>query len=420
VSEGGRETGVAEHLFRHEAGRITAALVRVLGLHNLDLAEEVTQDTLLRALEVWQLGVPDDPAGWLIRVARNRAIDVIRRERAFRRFAPDLTRLLESEWMLAPTVDDAFFAHEIRDAQLCVMFCCAHPSLPPPAQVAVMLKTLCGFSVGESAHAFLVPETTIEKRLSRAYAELRTHRNFLDAVTGPHVPERLASVHASLYLLFNEGYHGSHPEHAVREELCGEAMRLCALLAEHPAGDVPRTHALFALFCFHAVRLGTRTDASGALQLLAEQDRSRWDRALIARGEASLSRASTGNELSAYHVEAAIAACHATAASFADTDWRSIVNLYDVLLRIRPSAVVALNRAIAVGYADGPAFGLDAIDALARETSLAAYPFLDAARGDFLRALGRTAEAHASFERAIARARNDAERELLARKLRGG
>jgi RNA polymerase sigma-70 factor (ECF subfamily) len=281
-----------------------------------------------------------------------------------------------------------------------------------------MLKTLCGFSVGEIAHAFLVPETTVEKRLARAHAELRTHRDFLDAATGPRLSERLASVQAALYLLFNEGYHGSHPEHAVREDLCGEAMRLCALLAEHPAGDEPRTHALLALFCFHAARLATRTDGSGALVLLAEQDRGLWDAVLVARGEQSLSRAATGDALSAYHVEAAIASCHAAAPSFAETDWRAIVDLYDVLLRIRPSVVVALNRAIAVGYADGPARGLEALDAIARESSLSAYPFLDAARGDFLRALGRADEAGAAFRRAIARARNGAERALLERKLR--
>ena len=341
-------------------------------LHNVELAEDVVQDTLCQALDVWKYGgVPNDPVAWLIRAARNRAVDVIRRERAFRKFSPDLTQLLESEWTLARTVDEAFFPGEIRDDQLRMMFCCAHPSLPPDAQIAVILKILCGFGVGEIANAFLVSESTIEKRLSRAYSELRVRDNFLTVVEASQLDGRLGAVQSALYLLFNEGYHGSHPEHAVREELCGEAMRLGMLVAEHPVGDVPTTRALLALFCFHAARLSTRVDTNGALQLLADQDRSRWNRTLIAQGESWMATAATGEELSGYHVEAAIASCHVSAPSFEQTDWQSIVRLYDVLLTIRPSAVVALNRAIALGHAHGATEGLRALDAIAGEPALA-------------------------------------------------
>src|SRR5258706_14757989 len=261
-----------------------AALTRILGTHNLPLAEDVVQDVLVQALEVWKFHPPpDNPAAWLMRTARNRAIDLIRRERTRRRFAPDLQHFLDSEWLLVPTVE-AHLGGEIKDDLLRMMFSCCPPSLPAEAQVALILKILCGFSVAEIASAFLSTPAAIEKQLQRGKKILQESPSLFETT---RLEQRMESVHEALYLLFNEGYHGSREP--VREELCHEAIRLAVLLAEHPAG-AGRTDALVALMCFHAARLPARVDDGGCLVLLEAQDRSRWDRALIARGWQYLKR----------------------------------------------------------------------------------------------------------------------------------
>ena len=407
-----------EHLFRRESGRMVAALTRIFGVHNLALAEDVVQDAFCRALEVWNVrGVPDNPSAWLMAAAKNRALDVVRRERTARTFAPEVGRLLETEWTIAPIVDEAFAAHAIRDEQLRMMFSCCHPRLPEDAQVALVLNILCGFGAAEIAGAFLTGRAAIEKRISRGKKILAGSKRLFD-LADAEFTSRLSAVRRALYLLFNEGYHGASAESAVRVELCGEAIRLTLLLLEHPPAAAPETCALAALMCLHAARLPARLDSSGELSALLDQDRSRWDAGLVAQGLALLERSASGRELTAYHVEAAIAAAHAGASSVDETDWGSIVSLYDHLMTIAPSPVVALNRAIAIAQRDGAERGLDALHVIADRDRLARYPFYPAALGELELRRGNPDAARAHFSAALALARNPTERRFLEKRLR--
>ena len=404
------------HLFRHESGRLVAALTRVFGVHNLALAEDVVQEALCRALEVWKLrGVPDNPSAWLMRTAKNQAVDVLRRERTARTFAPELSRLLESEWTFRPTIEAAFGPHAIQDDELRMMFSCVDPSLPEEAQVALILHILCGFSVAEIANAFLSSEAAIEKRISRAKKVLAAAQRLFELQSSEDFHARLSAVQRALYLLFNEGYHGS--AQLVRVELCHEAMRLGTLLRDHPLASTPATHALLALMCLHAARLPSRVDESGSLSLLSDQDRSLWEPGLIAEGQRMLELSATGEQLSEYHVEAAIAWCHAAAPSARDTNWAQIVSLYDTLLKLRPSPVIALGRAIAVAQLAGPEQGLEALRAIPGRDRLQSYPFYPIALGEFELQCGRHARALKHFNTALPLARNAAEQRFIAQRI---
>ena len=410
--------GLDEHLFRREAGRMVATLTRIFGVHNLALAEDVVQDAFCRALEVWKFrGVPHNPAAWLMATAKNRALDVLRRDRTVRNFAPELGRLLESEWTLVPAVEEQFEPHAIRDDELRMMFSCCHPKLTEEAQVALILHILCGFSVDEVAGAFVSSHAAMEKRITRAKKVLARSKKLFDIVRGEDFTVRLPAVHRALYLLFNEGYHGASHESAVRTELCGEAMRLAGLLREHPPASTPATFALGALMCLHAARLPARLDSSGDLRSLFDQDRSRWDVGLVAEGQRLLDLSAAGPVLTEYHVEAAIAWVHATAHEAGDTDWNTIVSLYDKLLVIRPSPVVALNRAIAIAERDGPQRGLEEIHAIADSDRLVHYPFFHAALGEFELRSGRHETARDHFRRALAVARNTMERQFFEHRI---
>ncbi len=405
------------HFFRRESGRIVAALTRIFGGRNLALAEDVAQDSFCRALEVWKLrGVPDNPSAWLLTTAKNRAIDLVRRERTARTFAPEVGRLLETEWTLEPLLDEAFEPTQVRDAELRMMFSCCHPKLPEPAQLALILNVLCGFGAGEIASAFLTGRAAIEKRISRGKKVLASSPN-LFALTDADFKLRLSTVRRALYLLFNEGYHSASSEAAARVELCDEAMRLTALLREYTPAATPVTNALGALMYLHAARLPARVDSAGDLSALVDQDRSRWDASLIAEGLVLFERSAQGAELSEYHVEAAIAAAHAGAVSLAATDWPLIVSLYDRLLTLAPSPVVALNRAIAIGQRDGAARGLAELGSIPNQERLARYPFYAAALAEFELSLGNRAAALTQFRLAHALARNDAERRFLQKRL---
>lgn len=409
---------LSEHLFRREAGRLVAALTRIFGVHNLTLAEDVVQDAFCRALEVWKVrGIPDNPAAWLMSVAKHRALDIVRRERTARTFAPELSRVLESEWTLAPAVEEAFAGSTIRDEQLRMMFSCCDPRLPHHVQVALVLNILCGFGAGEIASAFLVSRAAMEKRIARGKKTLAASRRLFDLSDTEFGP-RLSAVRRALYLLFNEGYHGASAEAAVRTELCAEAIRLAMLLTEAPQTAVPETVALAALMHLHAARLPARLDATGGLNPLLEQDRTRWNLQLVGRGLELLDRSATGSSISAYHVEAAIAAVHATAASLDETNWDAIVGLYDRLLTIEPSPIVALNRAIAIGQRDGPDEGLAALQSVDRGNRLKRYPFYHATLGDFELRRGNPSAARQYFRAAAAMARNDTERRFLERRVR--
>ena len=397
---------------------MVAALTHIFGVHNLALAEDVVQDAFCRALEVWKFrGVPENPAAWLMATAKNRALDILRRERTARTFEPELSRLLQSEWTLAPTVEELFAVNAIKDDLLRMMFSCCQPRLPEQAQVALVLHILCGFSVGEVASAFVSTHAAMEKKISRAKKMLAASKRLFDITAPADFSARLPAVHRALYLLLNEGYHGASAEFTVRAELCHEAMRLTAILREHPLGATPATYALTALMCLSTARLPSRVDASGNLNALFDQDRSRWDQRLVAEGLRFLDLSATGSELTEYHVEAAIASVHARAQLAEDTDWNAIVSLYDTLMRIRPSPVVALNRAIAVAQTEGPERGLEEIFSIPNVDRLARYPFYSAALGEleFRRRSYEPARKH--FQAALALARNPMERRFLGQRV---
>ncbi|MBV8105923.1 MAG: hypothetical protein JO223_15115 [Hyphomicrobiales bacterium] len=407
-----------ERLFRHEAGRMVTALTRLLGVHNLALAEDVVQEAFCRAADVWKFrGVPDNPAAWLMATAKNCALDALRRERTARTFAPELGRHLQSEWTLAPVVEEFFAAEAIKDDLLRMMFACCHPRLPEAGRVALILHILCGFSVGEVAAALMSGRDAIEKRLGRAKQLLAGSKRLFDVGNAADFAARLPAVRRALYLLFSEGYHGASPERAVRAELCREAMRLTAVLIDHPEGRTPETYALAALMSLNAARLSTRIDASGDLVPLIDQDRSLWNGDLIEEGLRLLTLAAQSSELSSYHLEAAIAAAHARAGAPQDTDWAKIVWLYDMLMAIRPGPVVALNRAIAIAEKDGPELGLAAIRAIDRPDRLARYPFFPAALGELELRRGDRSAAARHFRAALALARSPAERRHYQRRI---
>ena len=372
-----------DHLFRHEAGRMVAALTRIFGLHNLELAEDVVQDAFCRALEVWKLrGIPENPSAWLMKTARNRALDVLRRERTARTFAPEYGRLLETEWTLANAVQEVFETTDVRDDRLRMMFSCCHRELPEAARVMLVLALVGGFGVREIAAAFVSSHAAAEKRLNRAKHTLKASGALFDIADADDFAQRLPVVQRALYLIFNEGYHGASARAAVRADLCHEAIRLTGLLAKHPLAATPSTQALLALMYLNAARLPARLDPAGNLTSLFDQDRSRWNAALIDEGIAWLERSATGSHVTRYHFEAAIAAVHARAKTIDKTDWASIVALYDKLMLAAPSPVIALNRAIAIAQRDGPQRGVEALDAIADRDRLEAYPFYHAARGE--------------------------------------
>ena len=399
-----------DHLFRREAGRMASVLTRIFGAHNLALAEDVVQDAFCRAVETWPVrGIPENPAAWLMATAKNRALDVMRRERTARTFAPEFGRFFASEWTLAPMVDELFSKAAIKDDELRMMFSCCHPRLPEEAQVALMLHVLCGFGVNEIAHAFVSSFDAIKKRMTRSKKVFERSTTLFDVSDADEFSTRLPAVQRALYLLFNEGYHGASGERAIRIELCREAMRLSALLLEHPLGATPATYALSALMCLDAARLPTRMDAAGQLHSLFDQDRSQWDRQLMDEGLTFLGLSATGAELTEYHLEAAIAAVHARASRTEDTDWKTIVTLYDQLKAMRPSPIVALNRAIAVAQDRGPDQGIAEINAITDTDRLARYPFYAAALGELELRLGQRDVARQHFRAALSLARNPME-----------
>ncbi|MHB8481465.1 MAG: RNA polymerase sigma factor [Nitrospiria bacterium] len=407
-----------EHLFRREAGRLVAILTGLFGIHNLALAEDVVQDAFCRALETWKFhGIPKNPSAWLLTTAKHRALDILRREGTARKFAPDLERLLESEWTLAPVVDEVFDAGGIKDVQLRMMFSCIHPMLPEETQLALVLHLLCGFSIDETAAAFLKKGAAMEKRLVRAKKMLAGSKHLFELAGAADVTARLPAVLRALYLLFNEGYHGASPDAAVRAELSNEALRLVSLLLENPLTSTPAAHALAALLSLSAARLRARIDTTGNLLLLVDQDRSYWDTSLIAEGRRQLELAATGTELTGYHVEAAIADLHADAFRVEETDWDGIVSLYETLMKIRPSPVVALNRAVAIAQREGPARGLEEIGRIADRARLMRYPFYFTALGELELRLGHPQKARKYFEATLKLARNPMERRFLERRV---
>jgi len=410
------ETGeLLEHLFRQQAGRMVAHLTRLLGPGNLSLAEETVQEAMLRALQTWPYqGLPDNPAGWLFRVAHNAAIDAVRRNQVLGEKTEAIVAELRRASIVAPSHPEV--EEQLRDDELRMIFMCCHPEISRDASVALSLKTVGGFSVREIARAFLADDATIAQRLVRARRQIREQRLTLDMPDGRELKGRLDSVLDVLYFMFNEGYAVHEGEELIRQDLCLEALRLGRLVASSSIAE-PRVHALVALMALQTARLPARVDEAGDLVLLEDQDRGRWDPQLISLGFHHFDRSMAGDEVSEYHVQAAIAATHARASVAAPLDWPLILHLYDQLLAINPSPVVELNRAVAVAKVRGVAEALAAIAPLERDPKLRDYYLLLAVRGHLLLELGRRAEAAASFRAALDCSCSEPERRFLRRKI---
>jgi len=396
---------------------MVATLTRIFGIEHLNLAEDVVQEALGRALQTWPYrGIPENPPAWIMRASRNLALDVIRREKVFRGKEAEIARLIEAGGSSAlQTV--SFSENEIADDRLRMMFVCCHPVIPPEAQVALALKTLCGFSVTEISRAFLTTEAAIAKRVTRAKQKIQEARVPFEIPVGDELARRFESVLQSLYLLFNEGYKASGGDKLVREELCHEAIRLTELLAQHRAGNQPKTQALLALMLLNAARTPAREDDQGNLLRLEEQDRTRWDQTMIARGMSRLRESAEGGQVSEYHLQAGIAACHVIAVDYQSTDWARILSLYDRLLEFDDSPVVALNRAVAVANVHGAHAGLKAVRAIRDREKLASYYLFYSVIGELEMRLNNREAAAEQFRRAFELAETKSERAFLLKRL---
>ncbi|MFH8407457.1 RNA polymerase sigma factor [Streptomyces sp. NPDC018019] len=398
-------TDAVETVFRIESARIIAGVTRIV--RDVGIAEEIAQDALVAALEQWpESGVPDKPGAWLTATAKHRAIDLVRRKETYARKLAEVGRALED----VPPPEPAD-AEDIDDDLLRLIFTACHPVLAAPARIALTLRLLGGLTTSEIARAFLVPEATVAQRIVRAKRTLARARVPFEVPYGTDRSARLSSVLEVIYLIFNEGYAATAGDDLVRPALCEDALRLARVLA-NLMPDEPEVHGLAALLEFQASRIPARTGPDGEPVLLADQNRARWNRMLVRRGVEALHRAGRGP----YSLQAAIAACHAVAPRYEDTDWAAIATLYDRLLALSPSPVVELNRAVAVSMSEGPAAALKLVDALTAEPALKSYHLLPSVRGDLLERLGRTTEAREEFERAATLTHNARERELLLTK----
>jgi RNA polymerase sigma-70 factor (ECF subfamily) len=406
---------IIEALYRSESGRVLATLVRLLG--DLDLAEEAMHEAFAAALEFWsQTGIPDKPRPWLISTARFKAIDVIRRRARFDGAQRDLVAHMESRVNDAPGGNEETGDEEIEDDRLRLIFTCCHPALPPEGQVALTLREICGLTTEEIARAFLVTPATLAQRIVRAKAKIRETPIPYEVPTPQELPERLDAVLQVVYLVFNEGYSAAAGAEVTRAEITGEAIRLGRLLAG--LQPEPEVNGLLALMLLQESRRAARTSPAGELILLEHQDRALWNREQIAEGVGLVEKALSSRRFGPYTLQAAIAAVHAEAESTAATDWRQIVALYNQLVRIQPSPVAYLNRAVAIAMCDGPEAGLKHIDAVLEHGELANYYLAHSARAELYRRLGRTAEARASYERALALTQQEPERQFLQERIR--
>lgn len=409
---------LADHLFRHEAGKLVSILTGIFGIHRLQMAEDVVQEALVKALQTWPFyGIPANPSAWLMQTAKHQALDLIRRENSFYEKQPRIIEFIEQRLADTEVSETPRFDDEIKDDRLRLMFACCHPELPQEAQTALALKVMAGFSPLEIASAFLTTEAAIAKRLTRARQRLQEAHVAFEIPTGIELPTRLDAVLQILYLLFNEGYKASSGDNLIREDLCTEAIRLATLLASHPAGDQPRTHALLALMLLNTARVPARLDSEGNILRLGEQDRSKWNMSMIQRGILHLGLSTQGDQASEYHLQAAIAACHSLAPDAASTDWQQILKLYDHLTQLNDSPVIALNRAVALARVQGPEKGIAAVESILDRQPLDSYHLFHAVLGE-LEAQRQQYEAAAGHLRtALQLASMTSERSLLHKRL---
>jgi RNA polymerase sigma-70 factor (ECF subfamily) len=397
-----------------------SVLTKLFGPQNLQLAEDVVQDTLLKAFNTWKInGLPQNPTAWLFTVARNNAIDVLRQQKRQNEVSKNLTPLLQSEYTLVPTVQDTINTNSIDDDQLRMMFVCCHPSLSTEAQVSLILKTLCGFSVTEIAKAFVTGYDTIEKRLTRARQSFRDNNVEFELPAAAELDNRLDNVLLAIYLLFNEGYNSTQHEDLIRKDLMSEAMQLCQLILRSSFVDHSNTHALLSLICFTASRNEARLDTNGDILILKKQDRAKWNRALIEKAIHHLEASAEGEAVSRFQLEAGIAYEHARAVAYGQTNWQNILRCYDLMCKFYPSPVVELNRAIVISELNGPAEGIKAIEAIEQIAAIKKYYLLPATLGELHAQLKNNELANQYFAEAIGLTKSVAEKKLLQQKMNG-
>jgi RNA polymerase sigma factor (sigma-70 family) len=408
-----------DHLFRHESGRLISALTRIFGSSNIELAEDAVQESLVEAIKNWTYkGIPDNPAGWLYQVAKNKALNIITKEQFNRQHASDVIHFFQSGWTVQPAMELFFSEKEIMDDQLRMIFTCCHPSISPDSQVALALKTLCGFNMAEIAAAFLTSEENIHKRLVRARKKIRDEKIPFDVPGAEELGPRLKAALDTIFLLFNEGYKASHGNDLIRSELAEEAMRLTEILVAHPAiTDKSAAHALLALMQLNTSRFGARNDAEGNIITLDHQDRSLWDLNLIEKGCIHLQKSEPENHLSKFHCLAVISAHHCRAPSFEETDWAGILNEYNRLMQIDNSPVVQLNRSIALGKAQGPAIAIECLKQIEDSGVLKEYHLFYSVKADFLMKLEQFDAAEENLIKARQFASLENEKSLLDKRI---
>jgi RNA polymerase sigma factor (sigma-70 family) len=419
IAQGEEEIPVPElldHLFRHQAGRMISSLTRHFGVENLELVEDIVQETLLKALQQWPYrGIPENPDGWLWQAAKNHALDLLRRETRLQKILAGTQNLLKAE---QASVHNDPPEEQLGDDQLSMMFIGCHPSLSRDSQVTLLLKIVGGFSVAEIAQAFLLSEAAIAQRLVRAKNKLRVEGVRFELPPESELVHRLDTVLEILYLIFNEGYDAHLGDTLVRKDLCDESIHLCKSILEHRFGKTPKVYALLALMLLQASRLNARTDAAGELLLLAEQDRKLWDRMTIQEGLYYLGLSAQGDELTEYHLQAGIAARHAVAKDYESTDWAGILDDYDVLLKISPSPVILLNHAVALAMVHGTEAGLRELIELKDHPSMQKYRLLYATMGELYERSGNINSAVESYRMALSLTTNIIERRFLEKKLK--
>ena len=404
-----------DHLFRRQSGQLVAYLTRFFGPGHLDLSETVVQEALLRASQTWPLqGIPDNPEAWILRAAKNAAIDSIRKKKEVLLEQDDLNQLTDK---IADADNAEFLDEELADDKLKLLFVCCHPSLAPEARIALTLKTVCGFSVKEIARAFLAKEETIAQRIVRAKNKISEEKIKYEIPEGDDLQLRLSSVLEVIYLLFNEGYLATEGESLIRQDLCEEAIYQLGMLTNHPVGRAPSCYALLSLMYFQISRFQTRTDNAGEVIVLEDQDRSLWNQEHIGLGLHFLNLSASGEEISDYHLHAGIASCHALAKDFAATDWSQILSYYDILLARTGSPVVALNRAVAVGMSQGFEHGISEALALKEAGHLKNYYLLPAAIAEFHRRSGNYGEAIEFYKEALKMAGTEPEKRFIDKRI---
>jgi len=410
-----------DHLFRHESGKLVSVLTRIFGAENLDLAEDVVQDSIIEAFKQWTFtGIPENPAGWLYTVSKNKAVNILNREKHKRKYADEFARYSETDTATEQTLDHYFSEQHIADDQLRMIFICCHPSIPPDSQVALTLKTLCGFSIREIAKAFLTNEETINKKLVRARQKLRQNKITFEVPESNNLEKRLDTVLKTIYLLFNEGYSASTGKDLIRVELCEEAIRLAKMICEHDAiQDRSEVYALLSLMQLNTSRFSARQNDEGHILTMAEQDRSVWNKELIQAGLNNLERTiHNNNRVSVYHILAAISACHCTALSFETTDWKSILSLYDSLLQFDNSPVVLLNRAVALSKVYGAEKGISELELIKVTPSIRYYHLFYSTQAQFYIELNNFSKAADCLEKAIQLSTLPSEKILLKERLK--